>query len=188
MKSKAKGLALIAAILLLSGCDEIGGVIESAMNKGTHKGVQLCVDANKTDILSGEATLRACIQKHEKFLAGSIADGLASIEPKKSEDGILWNGDIPNKSSVNVITHVAVSVILYDEDGKEIEFTFDIDDLWIEPGKKKSRFQTIEVEEFKPFHKTAMSEWCSDQKESEKYKNCKAFDFRSIKGVKISTD
>ncbi|CAN0317239.1 unnamed protein product, partial [Chrysoparadoxa australica] len=114
MKNKVSVFFLVLAMLILSGCDEIGGAIERAMNKGNHKGVQLCVDTNETDILSAEATLRACVQKHEKAISSKDIDGLASIEPTKGETGILWHGEINNNSFDYIVSHVDVAVYLYD--------------------------------------------------------------------------
>tara|TARA_R110002072_G_scaffold44768_12_gene124945 strand:- start:1711 stop:2292 length:582 start_codon:yes stop_codon:yes gene_type:complete len=175
--------------LLLGACDEISNFVESKYQKGTHKGVQLCVERNKTDVLSLEATRDACTRKHQKKIDYMAATGRGSITREYGGNRVIFDGYAENISDNSVITHIEIVVHYYDNDGRKYTRRASINKLWIEPSAKakiEEFFKFVEWPKGSQFKTNPR--WCSELREAKKpLKNCKAFDFDEIRGVTIST-
>lgn len=123
---------LLAAALAVVGCDEVGDAIDDWRYKGTHLGVQKCIDRNKVDVVSIVTIRTNCVKKHEKAVSVFL-DGQASYSAYFGAGRLYFSGHVTNKTSQYIVTSFSIEVTHDDmEPGKKDVMFFD--KLWLEPG------------------------------------------------------
>jgi hypothetical protein len=129
-------VCLLVAALALSGCDEIEEQVEAWRYKGTHVGVQKCIDRKKTET-TALATIRAtCAAAHEKTVPVSLA-GRASYSWNFGDQSWSFKGHVKNTSPNYIVTAFTIDVTHDDmREGQQDAKSFS--GLWIEPDKSYS--------------------------------------------------
>ena len=175
---------LIALTLMLSlaGCYQI----EKIINKGTVKGVSLCIDHNTSTLLSEELVKRKCIKENQTKLQYKIPNLSASISIRSKEDrskGFIELYDGRNTNDDYIITEILVDIGVYDKDGKQY-FKTEYIETWIEPSVLFEGLSST-IEKFDlPANTTSgdiNKQFCSEVVK----KSCRDWGIRHISGVKI---
>lgn len=143
-------LVLVAALAI--GIEPVQRTINEAMRKGTLKGVESCMNYSNSELLSEEAIRATCVSTFQKRLyRNEHATGRAG--PRMDQGSLGWGGTLENKTPDHVTTWVKISVIIFDEAGKENEHFTDTP-IWIDP-LGKAEFSValpdVEAEQFENF-------------------------------------
>jgi hypothetical protein len=124
------GLSFVVVALLVGG-EPIQRTMNEALYRGSLRGAEECVSYSSGRLLSPEAVRTSCVSKFEKQLFGSdYATGRAG--PRLDKQIVAWGGELENKSADHVTTSIRVTVIIFDKDGKETEFSGGTS-IWIDP-------------------------------------------------------
>ncbi len=136
-------LCLVAALIV--GIEPVQRVINEAMNRGTLRGVETCMDYTGSELVSGDAIKATCVQAFQKRLySNDYATGRAG--PRVGQRSVDWGGVLENKTPDHVTTWVEISVSIYDADGIEQEHIIETP-IWIDPlDETEFRVELPEVE------------------------------------------
>lgn len=130
-------LLALTIVTALTACDQVDKIVERTLYKGTHIGLDKCVQRAQTTLVSGDVVRRACVQLHEHDVLAEI-NGRAGYEQTIGSAGkFVFKGSVVNDSSQYVVT--AFSLELHHDDMDTAQWdskTFR--DLWIEPGRSFS--------------------------------------------------
>jgi hypothetical protein len=142
MNQITRAMALISTIGLV-GCDEAQQQYDKVFYKGTHIGVQKCIERSQSDVVTEDTIKKLCINKHQKKMYVEMGGkaGYRNYSGKTS-----FSGNLINKSQDLIITSFKISVTHEDRDEIEPD-TKKFEGLWIEPGK--NYVFTIESNELK---------------------------------------
>ena len=171
------GLVLVVAAQAF-GIGPVQRVVNEAINRGTLKGVESCMDYSKSNLLSQEALRTTCVQSfHTPLYDPDLADGQAG--PRIDQGMVAWGGTLENKTPDHVTTWVKLSVSFFDTDGKEKEY-FAETPIWIDP-MGKAEFK-VDMPDLKPEQFNVM-EFCD--LDDPKPKNCMAWGVTGVMGLAI---
>ena len=174
-------LIALSLMISLTGCYEI----EKIINKGTVKGVSLCIDHNTSSLLSEELVKRKCIKENQSELAYKWFESAADIYVTDIDS--ISMGHISIVSGINdydeyVITELRVDIKVYDADGK-LHIKQEVIETWIEPSKDLSG--SSKIRKFDLPTNTNISEvqnkYCSDTLKI----SCRTWGVERISGVRI---
>jgi len=122
-------LVLIAALVI--GIEPVQRVVNEATQKGTLKGIESCMNYSSSDLLSEHAIRATCVRTFQKRLyQNDHATGRAG--PRMNQRTVGWGGTLENKTPDHVTTWVKISVSIFDEEGKEKEYSAETP-IWIDP-------------------------------------------------------
>lgn len=136
-------ICLVAALTI--GIEPVQRFMNEAVNRGTLRGVEKCMDYSKSELLSQEAVKASCVQSfHRRPNLPGLATGQAG--PRIDNEVVGWAGRLENKTSDHVTTWIEIVVILFDKEGKEKEF-FAETPIWINPlGEAEFRVEFPDLE------------------------------------------
>jgi len=171
--------ALICLVAALAyGIEPVQRMVNEAVNRGTLRGVEKCMDYSKSELLSKDAVKASCIEAFQKRLyLPDLATGKAG--PRADWGKVGWEGVLENKTSDHVTTWIQIGVSIYDKDGKEQE-VFAETPIWIDP-MGEAKFQ-VELPDLKPEQLDAI-EFC--ELDDQAPKACMAWGVSDMMGLTI---
>ena len=169
-------ICLVAALTI--GVEPVNRFLNEAINRGTLRGVERCMDYSKSELLSKKAIKASCVQIFQKELyLPDAASGQAG--PRNDKQVVGWGGRLENKTADHVTTWIRVVVIVFDAEGRETE-SFAETPIWIDP-MGEAEFH-VEFPELDAKH-LASIDFCDEGEE--KPKTCKAWAVAEVKGLSI---
>lgn len=170
------GLGCLIAMLII-GVEPVIRFTNEAINRGTLRGVERCMDYEQSAPLSKEAVKTFCAQSFQiQMYLPELASGKAG--PRVEQDSVRWEGRLENKTADHVATWVKIVVVIFDKDGKEQE-SYAETPIWIDP-TGEAEF-TLEYPDLKPDQFDDL-EFCGDNNTPKK---CFAWSIAEVKGLKI---
>jgi len=122
-------LCLVAALII--GIKPVQRAINEAMNQGTLKGAETCMSYSDSELLSKDVVKATCVRAfHKRLYHNDHATGRAG--PHLDGRNVSWGGVLENKTPNHVTTWIEISVSVFDDEGKEQEFTA-ATSIWIDP-------------------------------------------------------
>ncbi len=138
--------ALISlALLSLTACDEIQQRVENVFYKGTHIGVQKCIERNKVDVVSERTIKLSCTKKHQKQVWVDL-NGKSGYRSNFGTKEYTFSGYVENKSINAIVTSFEV-IIHHDDMADNVSDKKRFDNVWIEPSQ--TFYFSFEVSEIK---------------------------------------
>ena len=123
---------VVIVLFLLPGCDFVESQIESYLYRGTHIGVQKCIDRNGTASIEMKSLRNACARKHQKEVKANFG-GKAGFK-KAYDGGYNFSGHVINRNPNAIVTSYRVFLKHKDmAENKNVSKFFQ--DVWIEPNK-----------------------------------------------------
>lgn len=131
MKNYVIGGLIFLVAALAFGIEPVQRVINEAINRGTLRGVEACMNYSKSELLSQEAVRATCVQSfHYQLYIPDLAAGQAG--PLIDQDKVGWGGTLKNKTPDHVTTWIQIAVTIFDADGNQQEIFADTP-IWIDP-------------------------------------------------------
>lgn len=122
----------VAALVALTGCDEIEDAYMKARFEGTTSIISWCTQRNVEQARILRLDVRTlCANRHSKIISHTNLDGNGSFLCFSSDQTSVFNGSIRNNTNY-VITSLSVGVH-FTENGRRIYSRFS--DVWIPPGE-----------------------------------------------------
>lgn len=172
------GFIFLSVGVSISGCDLISDKFTQAMYRGTLRGLEACVAENKSSLVP-EANVRdRCVELHKQPLNSINTSGWRAevfpldgrrVRVRSEKKG--WK----NSTVDQIITHIEISVSLYDETGKEQRGTVIEKGLWVMPGEYVDVSTSIDMVS------TMDVPYC----ENEPYRNCRTWTAGNFWGLKF---
>lgn len=169
------GLA-VALVASLAGNKAISKAFNDWTRHGTLAGVDECVRLNSSDVLSKEATKKACASKFEVFLPTAGLNGVGG--PQKNRLDVTLAASLRNDLTSVVYTWAQVKLFVRDEEGVEQAYSSS-SSLWGEP-ESTYEYSAI-LQDLKPENYLA-EKHCNDVSEKA---NCWTWGVVSARGVRI---
>ena len=175
-------LITLTLMLSLTGCYEV----EKIINKGTVKGVSLCIDHNTSSLLSEELVKRKCIKENQsklkyRFLNDASARVIISSKIDKYEGEISLAGGT-NEYDDYIITEILLEITVFDADGEKYVMP-EVIETWIEPSKKL--IGVTKITKFGLPANTSSEEINENVCPEKDMKSCANWSIIRISGVKI---
>ena len=126
--------AVLAMVLILTGCDRVASWIEEKLNEGTQLGVKACIERNADSGLDSDFVTRKCREKHEARVFVDMTGG-AEYRIYGNGGATSFGGELENRGDGVVVTRVLLLVHPNLDDPSETE-TLAVDNIWILPGRK----------------------------------------------------
>ena len=176
-------LIVICVLSVLTGC-KLWDAEEK--NKGTVKGVAVCVDKNKkqSEISSTELIKTACIKKHQQRSGpyGMNMSGEASIW---GVEEVYFQAKVKNKMS-SVVTAVHLEWYFYDLSGNKINGKEQwFYDLWLEPGKETKQLRMEDTPKPSTYSYLEPLNYCKSNLVG---KSCKTWKIKNSYQLKLTLD
>jgi hypothetical protein len=169
-------LACLVAALVF-GIKPVQEVVNEAMNRGTLKGAETCMEYSASQLLAADAVKAMCIQSFQKPLySNDHATGQAG--PSVNQQTVSWGGVLENKTSDHVTTWVRISVIVFDGDGAKQE-VFAETPIWIDP-LGEAEFE-VELPDLQP--EKLINEFCDHDDEAPK--SCMTWGIVEVMGLAV---
>lgn len=143
---------LVLVVALVIGIEPVQRVINEATQKGTLKGIESCMNYSSSDLLSEHAIKATCVRTFQKRLYQN-AHATGNAGPQINQRSVGWGGTLENKTPDHVTTWVTISVSIFNEEGKEKEYSAETP-VWIDPlGKAEFSVDLPDVkhEQFESF-------------------------------------
>ena len=133
MQILSRSALVFLASISLSACDEVQQKIENIFYKGTHVGVQKCIERNSVDVVSERTIKLSCARNHQKPVWIDL-NGRSGYRQISYSDEYSFGGYVENKSIDVIVTSFDVFIHHRDmpenaSDSKRFE------NMWIEPGR-----------------------------------------------------
>ena len=137
-------ICLVAALAF--GIQPVQRVINEATNRGTLRGVEICMDYSKSELLSPDAIKATCVQSfHDRLNIPDLAIGQAG--PRIEQGKVGWGGTLANKTPDHVTTWIRIAVTIFNAEGTKLE-VFAETTIWIDPlGEAEFRVELPDLKE-----------------------------------------
>ncbi len=132
---------LVAAALLLTGCDAVTNTVQQALAKGTLDAVVRCMEsnANKTELLSSEYIREACVKEHSTQTNEDLTSEKCSARNPLYEPFAILTFDTCScrNASDRVITSATTGVYIENITGRTIPLLLrnTVENLFITPNQ-----------------------------------------------------